>query len=120
MAQHPLNLTVRFILEIAALAAMGYWGWGAADGAGRYLLAVGLPLLAAAAWGTFRVPGDPGKGLVPVPGTLRLLLEGIFFGFAAWALFAAGATTYAWIFTAVVLVHYALSYDRIGWLIRHE
>jgi hypothetical protein len=118
MAQHPLNLSVRFIVEIVALVAMGYWGWTAVGGFGRYLLAFGVPLLAAAAWGTFRVSGDQGKGLIAVPGALRLLLEGIFFGFAAWALFAAGATTIAWIFTGVVLIHYALSYDRIGWLLR--
>ncbi len=27
MAFNPLNLALRFLLEVAALVAMGYWGW---------------------------------------------------------------------------------------------
>jgi hypothetical protein len=28
MSSHPLNLTLRFLLEIGALVAIGYWGLG--------------------------------------------------------------------------------------------
>ena len=59
MGSHPLNLTLRFLLELAALIGFGYWGWGAAAGPLRWLLALGLPLLAAVLWGTFAVPDDP-------------------------------------------------------------
>jgi protein involved in polysaccharide export with SLBB domain len=58
MGQNPLNLALRFVLEIVALIAVGYWGWTAATGVLGYVLAIGLPLLAAVFWGTFRVPGD--------------------------------------------------------------
>ena len=94
MSQNPINLAVRFLLEIAALVAIGYWGWAQHAGILRYALVIGLPLLAAFLWGTLRVPEDAsanGKAPVPVPGALRLLLELAFFGFATWGLFDAGA-----------------------------
>ncbi len=121
MGSHPLNLAVRFILEIAALVAIGYWGWTQHDGFVRYLLAIGGPILAAILWGTFAVPDDPsrsGKAPVPVPGIVRLALELALFAFAAWALYDAGNSLLALILAAVVVVHYALSYDRIAWLLR--
>jgi hypothetical protein len=121
MSQNPINLGIRFLLEIAALVALGYWGWVAHDGVLRWLLAAGLPLLAAVLWGTFAVPGDrsrSGGAPVPVPGAVRLLLELAFFGAAAWALYDAGATLLAWVLAGVVVVHYAVSYDRIAWLLR--
>jgi hypothetical protein len=27
MSKNPANLALRFVLELAALAALGYWGW---------------------------------------------------------------------------------------------
>jgi hypothetical protein len=122
MSQNPLNLALRFVLEILALVAIGYGGWHAGEGALRYPLALGLPLLAAFAWGSLRTPNEPHHpqhATVPVPGWVRLLFEALFFGSAAWGLFSTGATTLAWLFSAVVIAHYALSYDRVGWLIRH-
>jgi hypothetical protein len=121
MGQNPLNLALRFILELAALAAIGYWGWTWGDGALRYILAIGLPLLAAALWGTFRVPGDAsssGNAPVAVPGLVRLLLELGFFAFATWGLYTSGATLLAWILGGLVLFHYLISYDRIRWLLQ--
>ena len=123
MGSHPINLAVRFLLEIAALLAMGYWGWSQSDGVLRILWALALPLLAAALWAIFAVPDDPsrsGKTVVPTRGFLRLLLELVFFGFAVWALYDTGATQLSWILGIVVMVHYALSYDRIGWLLRNR
>jgi hypothetical protein len=118
MGQNPVNLALRFFLELAALYAIGYWGWVRHEGLLRYLLAFGLPLLAAVIWGVFRVPGDGGPPPVRVPGVVRLLIEIIFFGFATWGLFDAGATTAGWIFGGITLFHYIISYDRIAWLLR--
>ncbi|NJN83202.1 MAG: YrdB family protein, partial [Caldilineaceae bacterium] len=86
----------------------------------RYLLAAGLPLLGAVLWGTFRVPGDAssaGNAPVPVPGWVRLALELGLFGAATWAFADAGAERTALLFGAVVVLHYAISYDRILWLL---
>lgn len=117
MAYHPLNLALAFLLELAALAAMGYGGWHHNSG-WRYVLAFGVPLLAAACWGIFRVPNDPKAAPVQVPGFVRLLLEVAFFGGATWALFSAGQRHWALWFGGIVLAHYALSWDRLVWLLK--
>ena len=118
MSQHPLNLALRFFLEIAALVCMGYWASGLGTGLRRVLLVILIPLAAASLWGIFRVPNDPGKALVAVPGLMRLALEIAFFGFAVWSLQQSGQTKWAWIYGLIVLGHYLISYDRVGWLMR--
>ena len=121
MSQNPLNLMARFVLELAGLFAVGYWGWVRHEGALRYVLVIGLPMLAGIVWGAFRVPGDAsasGKAPIPVPGWLRLLIELAFFGFGAWTFFDDRAPAEGWVFGLLVLLHYAFSYDRIRWLLK--
>ena len=116
-----LNLALRFVLEMGALVAMGRWGWSLRTEWWRYVLALAVPVAAAIAWGTFAVPGDPsrsGGAPVPVPGVVRLLLELAFFGLATWALSSIGARLPALIFGALVVIHYALSSDRLAWLLQ--
>lgn len=123
MGSHPLNLGIRFLLEIAALVAIGYWGFSQHTGILRFLLGIGLPVIPAAIWGIFAVPDDPsrsGKAPVPVPGAMRLILELALFAFAAWALYDAGSTLLAAILAGITIFHYALSYDRIAWLLRRR
>jgi hypothetical protein len=103
------------------LVAIGQWGFSQHSGIWRFLLGIGLSVIAAAAWATFAVPGDrsrSGRAPVPIPGVLRLLLELSLFGFAVWALYDAGSQLLALIMAGLTLVHYALSYDRVAWLIR--
>lgn len=121
MSNNPVNLGIRFILEIAALIAIGIWGGSLATGAVSYLLAIGLPVLAAVVWGVFRVPGDAsasGDAPVPVPGFVRLLIELAMFALAVWGLSQVGRSAFAFVLGAVVVVHYAISYDRIAWLFK--
>jgi hypothetical protein len=121
MASHPINLALRFLLELAALFSLGYWGWTQNQDVLRFGLGIGLPLLAAVLWGTFRVPGDAsasGKAPVPTPGPLRLILELAFFGAAVWALYDAGLGAWATVLGLLILLHYIASYDRIAWLLR--
>ena len=121
MGSNPINLAFRFLLELVALFALGWWGWSQGEGPLRYLLVLGIPVLAAVLWGTFAVPDDPsrsGRAPVPVPGVVRLLLELSFFAVAVGALFAVQATTVGWLLGIAVCIHYALSYDRIRWLLR--
>ena len=120
MAYHPINLGVRLLLELAALA---YWGWQQSDGFLRFVLAIGIPVLAAALWGTFAVPDDrsrSGRAPIPVPGIVRLALELAFFGFAVWALYDAGLVTSSIGTGIIVIIHYIVSYERIGWLLRQR
>ncbi len=56
MGSHPANLAIRFFLELAALVAMGFWGWRQGEDMTRYVLAALVPLTAAALWGSSPCP----------------------------------------------------------------
>ena len=118
---HPLNLMVRFLLEIIALFSFGYWGWHNGEGWTRYLYLGLFTLIGAIIWGTFAVPDDPsrsGKAPVPVPGWLRLIVELGIFGLACWGLFVTGVKINSLVFLLLVVIHYSFSLDRIKWLFR--
>ena len=122
MGSHPINLALRFLFELSALLAMGIWGWRYADGWLRFVLALAIPVIAAALWATFAVPDDPsrsGAAPVAVPGLFRLALEAAIFVFASWTLFNTGLPVFGWILSIVVALHYLVSYDRIRWLVTH-
>lgn len=66
-----LNLLLRFLLELTALAALGYWGYHAVEGeVARLALCIVAPLLFAVAWGLFAAhkakfpPPQPWKPIV--------------------------------------------------------
>ncbi|MEJ2267360.1 MAG: YrdB family protein [Anaerolineales bacterium] len=120
MGSHPINLAIRFLLELSALVSMGVWGWRQSESWFRFLLALSVPIVAAVVWGTFAVPNDPsrsGAAPVAVPGILRLGIELAFFIFATWALYDLGFTRLSWTLGIIVALHYIISYDRILWLI---
>ena len=122
MGSHPINLAVRFSLEMVALFAMGYWGWTQHEGIVRWLWAIGLPLIVAVAWGTFAVPDDPsrsGNAPIPVPGLVRLLLEMAFFAVAVIAFIASQRVNAGVTLAVITIIHYVISYDRILWLLKH-
>ena len=121
MGSHPVNLAIRFLLEIIGLAALAWLGWQLGKRAYGYLFAIGFPLLAAGLWGLFAVPDDrsrSGEAVVVIPGILRFLLELGFFAVATWSFFSVGAGKVAWAYAAVVLAHYVASYDRVLWLVQ--
>jgi hypothetical protein len=118
---NPVNLALRFSLEVIALGALGWWAWAQTESWWRAPLAVGVVVLTATLWGTFAVPNDPsrgGSGLIQVPGIARLVLELLVFGGATYALNALGRQTLASVFAILVVVHYAWSYERLAWLIK--
>lgn len=102
-----INLAVRFLLELASLAAFAYWA--AYLGVSRSLriaLAIALPLLVATFWGLFVSPkaqfstgrlGQVGLGLV------------VFLAAAA-ALFVRGHPSLAVAFACTAVVSSALLY----------
>ena len=120
MGSHPINLGVRFLLELAALMSYGMWGYKFTDGWPRYVLALAIPVVFAALWGIFAVPDDPSRsGAAPVvtPGLIRLLLELLFFACATWALYDMGMHKSGLALGIIVILHYIISYDRILWLL---
>ncbi|BCH30798.1 hypothetical protein MesoLjLc_27280 [Mesorhizobium sp. L-8-10] len=116
------NLTLRFLLELAALAGFGLAGWRLGDSSlWRWPLALLFPAVAAALWGIFAVPGDPsrsGAAPVPISGGVRLLLELLILCGGAGAYWIEGHRVMALVLAILVAVHYGLSADRIYWLLR--
>lgn len=116
---HPANLILRFFLEVAALAAMGVGAYKLTTGSLAWAAGIGVPVVAAAVWGVFNVPGDrsrSGKAPVVVPGAVRLLIELAFFALAVALLWQVHRSAAIGLGIAT-LIHYAVSIDRIRWLI---
>lgn len=119
MGSHPVNLAVRFLLEMSGLLSLGIWGWKQSDGWLRFVLAIGIPIIFATIWGTFAVPNDPsrsGKAPIVTPGIIRLAIEIGFFACATWSLYDVGFNEVSLAFGIIVVLHYLVSYDRIKWL----
>jgi hypothetical protein len=81
-----VTLTVRFLCELAMLAALAYWGFTVGDGAGAWVLGIGAPVLAAIVWGAWVAP----KARWPVPIPTRVVIELVVFGAAVGGLAVAG------------------------------
>ncbi|MBS0028980.1 YrdB family protein [Chitinophaga sp. 22321] len=120
MNTHPVNLAIRFLLEIIMLIVLSCWGWQLGSHWLAYVLAVGFPLAAATLWGVFRIPNDPKPAPVAIPGTARLLLEWILFGLAVYGLREIGRPEAGLWMAIVVIVHYAVSYDRTFVMLRNK
>jgi Protein of unknown function (DUF2568) len=82
----PVNLALRFALELAALAAFATWGLHAAGGPARFALAGAAVLAAAAVWGRWMAPTSRHRLADPA----RLLAEVAFFAAAGAALAVTG------------------------------
>jgi hypothetical protein len=119
----PVNLAIRFLLELAALIILGLWGWRFSNNMWlQYAMAISTPGAAAAIWGIFNVPNDPsrsGNAPIVVPGFIRFIIELLFFAVATWALHDLGYMKLSLTYGVVVVVHYLVSYDRIMWLLKH-
>lgn len=113
-----VNLGLRFLLEIAGLVAIGYWGFQRGDGVFRWVLMLLPPVVIATIWGMFRVPGDGGDPVVTIPGALRLTFELIVFFLAVLGLYASGQRPLALVLLIIVVGHYIADWERVRWLLR--
>lgn len=98
---------------------MGWWGHHQTESPSRYALMLAVPIVAAAIWGIFAVSNDPSRGgtpVVEVRGVIRLAIEFAVFGFASWALYDLGRPRMALGFGGATVLHYALSHERLRWL----
>jgi hypothetical protein len=100
------NLLVRFLLELAALAATSYWGFETASGALQWVLGIGAPLAVIAVWWLFVSP----KPTIPLPRAVRFAIELAVFAAAALALVAADQAVLAVVLAIVAIVSGALNY----------
>ena len=96
------NNALRFLLEVAAIVAIAYWGLTLRSfGAWRYAVAIGLSLLIILVWGLWGAPMASFR-LDTIP---RLLLEILIFSSAVAALFASGQKTLAGVMASIVVIN---------------
>lgn len=121
MTMNAANLALRFFLEIAALGGFAVLAWNLSEGWVRYLAVLIALVVLMTLWGVFAVPDDPsrsGNAPVPVPGLVRLGLELAILLGGGIALYLAGFGLAGSTLAALVVLHYALSLDRINWLLQ--
>jgi hypothetical protein len=93
------NLGLRFLLELCALAAVGWWGWTVHPAAG-----VVLPIVVAAVWGAFVAP----KARYRVPRFAWYAIQVVIFGAAALALGAVWSVAAGIAFALLVAANLAV------------
>jgi Na+/melibiose symporter-like transporter len=102
------NLGLRFLLELGALAAVGYWGWKTGDGLLGWALAIAAISAVIAVWALFVSPKHTVETSKPVSFAIELAVwlaagaglyttghEALGLAFAGVSM-ASGALNYAW------------------------
>ena len=101
------NLALRFLLELGALVAFGYWGFHTGGSTpAKVALGIGAPLLVAVVWGVFVAP----RAVVTLPPLAKFLLGLIVLLLAAAALVAAGHPAWGLAFGVVAAVNAVLDF----------
>jgi hypothetical protein len=108
---HAANLTLRFLLELSALAALGFWGVRT----GQSLLADialsgGAPLFAAVVWAMLAAPKSERR----LRGAALLALQWCVLGTPAAALAVAGHPLLGALLARLVVVNTVLLHRRQG------
>ncbi|WP_052659453.1 YrdB family protein [Bacillus alveayuensis] len=94
-------LAIRFLLEICSLIALGYWGYYLGKGVGmKIFLLIFMPVMMMLLWGMFISP----KASIHIPEWLRLILELLLFGIAAFGLYNSGLLLLSGIFLVLVIL----------------
>ncbi|MGY6018607.1 YrdB family protein [Streptomyces spinosirectus] len=100
------NLGVLFLIELGALAAVGYWGFTRAVPTPlTWLLGLGGPAVLVVLWALF----GSQKATYKTRGAVRVGFELLWFGTGVAALWAAGAVVWAIVFAAVCAVSKSLA-----------
>jgi hypothetical protein len=99
------TLALRFFLELAGIVAVGYWGYHAATGLERWVLAIGAPAILIVFWSMVIAPGAN----APIPLHVREVVGSIVLLAAAGALYVAGAQTAALAYAGLVILNTILT-----------
>lgn len=101
------NEGVRFLLEVVALMALGYWGYRTGQGQiVKIGLGLGIPLVIAVIWGLLGAPAAPYRLAQP----WRLGLEVIILGSAVVGLYLLDRASLALIFGIIAILNTFLLY----------
>ena len=98
------NLALRFVLELAGLAALAYAAFQSVDGPARWLAAIGAPILLGLLWAFVVAPGAAN----PIAAPLREIIGSIALLGAAGALALAGHTRPAVAFAVLIVANQVL------------
>lgn len=100
-----LNATLAFLLELAMIVSLGYWGYQSTDSALlKWLLAIGLPAVAILVWARYFAPKAT-RRLSIVPGALLSL--GLFL-LAALALYSVNQPAAAMVLVVAAIINRTL------------
>ncbi|MDI1457062.1 DUF2568 domain-containing protein [Streptomyces sp. NPDC003388] len=99
-----VNLVVLFLLELAVLGAVLYWGITRGGTIG-FIFGIGGAGLLAELWGLLASP----RARFKLHGTARLVFEVLWFGAGAAALYAAGAHAWAAVLAVVCVASKCLA-----------
>jgi uncharacterized membrane protein SirB2 len=95
------NVALRFILELAGLVAVAWWGFHAADGATGWLLGVAGIVVFVVVWGLFVAP----RARYPQPPRIRLVAGTVILLTTAALLATTGAVAVAVAFALLVVLN---------------
>jgi hypothetical protein len=98
------NLALKFLLELAAIAAFAAWGASVGSGAGAIALAIAAAAIAILLWGVFAAPRSTHR----LPRAARVPFELAVFALAAAALLEALDPVAAIVFGSLAIVNVAL------------
>jgi hypothetical protein len=102
-----LNLAISFLLELFALAALGYWGFTIRKGWGiKIICGLGAPILAAFIWGLYVAPHATYK----LPYVIQQAIGLGVFAISIYALYRRGKSTWATIFGVILVVNRLIDY----------
>ncbi|MFK0167976.1 YrdB family protein [Streptomyces sp. NPDC090306] len=105
-AARGVNLGVLFLIELAALAAVSYWGFTRdVRTPAAWLLGLGAPAVLVVLWALFGSPGASHK----TRGAVRVAFEVLWFGAGVAALLLAGAPVSALVLAGVVVLSKGLA-----------
>ena len=100
-----IALALRFLLELCALTALGYWGWKTGHSTlMKLVLGIGAPLGAAVVWGMVVSP----KATVDASPAVRFAVEIAVFGSAILGLWVSGQPDLAAALGFLYVVHRVL------------
>ena len=99
-----VNLGLKFLLEVAALAAFAYWGASVGQMPLSLALAIAAPAVAVLAWGAYAAP----KSSRRLPLQSRVPFEITSFAGAVFALLAAGTAGAAAVMAVLVVLNAVL------------
>jgi hypothetical protein len=105
-----LHQLLAFSLEMAMLAALGYWGFREGNKSPlKYLLGFGLPIAAITLWALWAAP----KSTTRLEQPFLLMFKLVLFGITTFGLYRSGQPHLAYWFAGLALVSVLVEYSGV-------